>query len=69
MFPLPAGREFPDPARCAFCDEPGRPIQPDSVAATELPRLVAGPGLFICERCVRLCNEILDEDAALGSNS
>jgi ATP-dependent Clp protease ATP-binding subunit ClpX len=68
MFSLPAGREFPDPARCAFCDELGRPIRPDSAEATNLPRLVAGPGLFICERCVRLCNEILDEDVASGPN-
>jgi ATP-dependent protease Clp ATPase subunit len=24
--------------------------------------MVAGPGLFICERCVRLCIEIFEED-------
>jgi hypothetical protein len=62
FFPLPEGREFPDPPRCAFCDELGRPIRPEPPVSAGLPRLVAGPGLFICERCVRLCTEIFEED-------
>jgi hypothetical protein len=62
FFPMPEGREFSDPPRCAFCDELGRPIRPDPPETADLPRLVAGPGLFICERCVRLCTEILEED-------
>jgi ClpX C4-type zinc finger protein len=62
FFPMPEGREFPDPPRCAFCDELGRPIRPEPPETADLPRLVAGPGLFICERCVRLCTEIFEED-------
>lgn len=61
-FRLPKGQQFPDPPRCAFCDQLGRPIRPEPPEAAELPRLVAGPGLFICERCVQLCNEVLEED-------
>jgi anti-anti-sigma factor len=61
-FPLPEGREFPHPPRCAFCNELGRPIRPEPPESADLPRLVAGPGLFICERCVRLCTEIFEED-------
>jgi hypothetical protein len=61
-FMLPPGRQFSDPPRCGFCDQLGRPIRPEPREAAELPRLVAGPGLFICERCIQLCNEILEED-------
>jgi Clp amino terminal domain, pathogenicity island component/ClpX C4-type zinc finger len=37
--------------RCSFCSEPQ-----DRVA-----KLVAGPGVYICDRCIGLCQEILDE--------
>ena len=36
---------------CSFCLEPQ-----DRVA-----KLIAGPGVYICDRCVALCQEILDE--------
>jgi hypothetical protein len=39
-------------AVCAFC---GR-------EKTDAGRLIAGPGLFICERCVDLAGEVLAED-------
>jgi hypothetical protein len=62
FFTMPEAREFPDPPRCAFCDQPGSTISPGPLESVDLPRLVAGPGLFICDRCVRLCAEILEED-------
>jgi hypothetical protein len=65
-FPLPEGRRFPDPPKCAFCDELGRPLRPDPPESADLPRLVAGPGLYICERCVRLCAEIFEGDDLAG---
>jgi ClpX C4-type zinc finger len=37
--------------RCSFCGK----------TKDEVGRLVAGPGVFICDGCVRLCAEILDE--------
>ena len=37
---------------CSFCLEPQ-----DRVA-----KLIAGPGVYICDRCVALCQEILDEE-------
>jgi hypothetical protein len=43
------------PARCSFCGEDQRRVK----------RLIAGPGVYICNNCVSLCNEVLDED--LGS--
>ncbi|MCL6431720.1 MAG: ATP-dependent Clp protease ATP-binding subunit ClpX [Anaerolineae bacterium] len=40
---------------CSFC---GRPQE-------QVSRLIAGPGsVFICEQCVELCKEILDEELA-----
>ena len=38
--------------KCSFC---GRP-------ESEVERLVSGPNVFICDECVKLCNEILNEE-------
>jgi ATP-dependent Clp protease ATP-binding subunit ClpX len=40
--------------RCSFCAK----------AQTEVKTLVAGPGVFICDECVQLCEAIVDEKAA-----
>lgn len=37
--------------RCSFC---GKPVG-------EVWHLIAGPSAFICDECVSLCAEILDE--------
>lgn len=40
--------------RCSFCGKDqsrGR-------------KLVAGPGVYICDQCIELCNEVLKEDSA-----
>ena len=29
-------------------------------------RLVAGPGVFICDRCIQLCSEVLQSDEHRG---
>ena len=40
--------------RCSFC---GRTSQ-------EIKKLIAGPrGVYICNECVQVCSEILDEEA------
>jgi len=39
--------------RCSFCGK----------AKDNVRRLVAGPGVFICDQCVHLCNEVLQSDA------
>jgi hypothetical protein len=36
--------------RCSFCSKP----------YTEVGKLVAGPGVYICNECVDLCNSIID---------
>jgi ATP-dependent Clp protease ATP-binding subunit ClpX len=42
--------------RCSFC---GKTQQ-------EVRKLIAGPGVYICDECVELCNEILKEDSRKG---
>ncbi|MDD6308738.1 MAG: ATP-dependent Clp protease ATP-binding subunit ClpX [Clostridia bacterium] len=38
--------------RCSFCDK----------TQDQVGRLVAGPGVYICDECIELCYEIIDED-------
>jgi ATP-dependent Clp protease ATP-binding subunit ClpX len=41
--------------RCSFCEKDHRAVK----------RLIAGPrGVFICNECVALANEILQDEAA-----
>jgi ribosomal protein L37AE/L43A len=40
--------------RCSFCGK----------AQTEVKTLVSGPGVFICDECVQLCQEIIAKEAA-----
>lgn len=46
MMPSPEGRA---PARCSFCGK----------FQDEVKRLIAGPGVFICNECVMLCIDII----------
>jgi len=39
---------------CSFCGKSQEMVK----------KLVAGPGVFICDECIELCNEILNEDVA-----
>lgn len=38
--------------RCSFCGKP----------QDQVKRLVAGPGVYICNECIDLCSEIIDEE-------
>jgi hypothetical protein len=38
---------------CSFCAKP----------ELEVAKIIAGPGIYICNECVQLCNEILASDA------
>jgi ATP-dependent Clp protease ATP-binding subunit ClpX len=29
-------------------------------------KLIAGPGVYICDECIELCNEILEEEQIQG---
>jgi len=39
--------------RCSFCGKPN----------TDVERLVAGPGVYICNECVSLCTDIIAQHA------
>lgn len=38
--------------RCSFCGKPQDQVR----------RLIAGPNVFICDECIELCQEIIDEE-------
>ncbi|MEW6725085.1 MAG: ATP-dependent protease ATP-binding subunit ClpX [Bacillota bacterium] len=38
--------------KCSFCGK----------AQDQVKRLVAGPGVYICDECIELCNEIMEDD-------
>ena len=42
--------------RCSFCGK----------GKDRVGRLVAGPGVFICDQCIQLCNEVLHSDEREG---
>ena len=41
-----------DRLKCSFCGK----------TQDQVKKLIAGPDVFICDECVDLCNEILDEE-------
>jgi len=47
----PPASTTPEPPRCSFCGK----------ANTEVTRLVAGPGVHICNECIALADSILEE--------
>ena len=39
--------------RCSFCGKPQEAVK----------KIIAGPGVFICDECVSLCTDIIEEEA------
>ena len=42
---------MPTTLNCSFCLR----------TSEEVSKLIAGPGVYICDNCVQLCNKILDD--------
>ncbi len=42
--------------KCSFCGKSQKQVK----------RLIAGPGVYICDECIDLCNEIIEEEEAEG---
>lgn len=42
------------PVKCSFCGKYQEQVR----------RIIAGPGVYICDECVELCKEIIEEDFA-----
>jgi ATP-dependent Clp protease ATP-binding subunit ClpX len=40
--------------KCSFCGK----------SEKEVTKLVAGPGVYICDACVELCNQVIAEASA-----
>ncbi|MDF2532699.1 MAG: ATP-dependent Clp protease ATP-binding subunit clpX, partial [Clostridia bacterium] len=38
--------------KCSFCGKNQEQVR----------RLIAGPGVYICDECIELCQEIIDEE-------
>ncbi len=38
--------------KCSFCGK----------VQDQVKKLVAGPGVYICDECIELCNEIIEEE-------
>ena len=48
-----ADRGAPDPPlSCSFCMRP----------QTQVKKIIAGPGVYICDECVQLCYDIITEE-------
>lgn len=43
--------------KCSFCGK----------TQDQVRKLIAGPGVFICEQCIELCSEIIDEELGDGT--
>ena len=41
--------------RCSFCNK----------TQDQVDTLVAGPGVFICNECVELCREVIEDELSL----
>jgi ATP-dependent Clp protease ATP-binding subunit ClpX len=44
--------EGTDPLKCSFCGKGQKQVK----------KLIAGPGVYICDECIELCKEIIDEE-------
>jgi ATP-dependent Clp protease ATP-binding subunit ClpX len=44
--------EANDLLKCSFCGKTQKQVK----------KLIAGPGVYICDECIDLCNEIIVED-------
>ena len=38
--------------RCSFCGK----------AQEEVKKIIAGPGVYICDECIKICQNIIDEE-------
>ena len=51
--------DSPHAIKCSFC---GR-------GQDEVTKLVSGPSVYICNECIKLCNDILEEEMGRESSS
>ncbi|MFM7870450.1 MAG: ClpX C4-type zinc finger protein, partial [Actinomycetota bacterium] len=44
--------------KCSFCGKSQKQVK----------KLIAGPGVYICDECIDLCNEIIEEEVGEASD-
>jgi ATP-dependent Clp protease ATP-binding subunit ClpX len=49
---MPKDNDHADDLLCSFCGK----------SQEEVKKLIAGPSVYICDECIQLCNEIIDEE-------
>lgn len=47
-----------DLLKCSFCGKSHKQVE----------KLIAGPGVYICNECVDLCKEIIEEEREAGNS-
>jgi len=47
-----------DLLKCSFCGKSQKQVK----------KLIAGPGVYICDECIELCNEIIEEELSEGAD-
>ncbi|MDR1213614.1 MAG: ATP-dependent Clp protease ATP-binding subunit ClpX [Propionibacteriaceae bacterium] len=45
--------------KCSFCGKSQKQVR----------KLIAGPGVYICDECIDLCNEIIDEELGVAASA
>ena len=45
--------------KCSFCGKSQKQVK----------KLIAGPGVYICDECIELCNEIIESEVDDSSDS
>jgi ATP-dependent Clp protease ATP-binding subunit ClpX len=53
---MPSMQESAELLKCSFCGKSQKQVR----------KLIAGSGVYICDECIELCNEIIEEELAAG---
>ncbi|MDZ4235192.1 MAG: ClpX C4-type zinc finger protein, partial [Dietzia sp.] len=51
--------ESGDLLKCSFCGKSQKQVK----------KLIAGPGVYICDECIELCNEIIESEVEDSQDS
>jgi ATP-dependent Clp protease ATP-binding subunit ClpX len=55
---MPSMQESAELLKCSFCGKSQKQVR----------KLIAGSGVYICDECIELCNEIIEEELAAGAS-
>jgi ATP-dependent Clp protease ATP-binding subunit ClpX len=58
VLPMTKLSESGDLLKCSFCGKSQKQVR----------KLIAGPGVYICDECIELCNEIIEEELGAAAS-